>query len=175
MQFNFDPKGIDPIRRRAEVADTRLQLELRRMLLLMLKVAVPIFRAETPRGAHGGLARSTQGSRIIETPTGLRAAVLQNARSLDGYPYGAAVRGGTRPHFMPRRAIEGPLTEWAMAKLGLGRLEATRAAWGIARNISRRGTRANRYHVRALQKAMPQLRIIAQRFNRAFAAWIAGR
>lgn len=53
-------------------------------------------------------------------------------------PYSAYIEYGTDPHFMGRAGIEA-LTGWAKRKLSLSDKEAESAAWGIAKNIEKRG------------------------------------
>lgn len=51
--------------------------------------------------------------------------------------YAVPVELGTKPHFPPLQ----PLVEWVEVVLGLGGKEATNAAFAIARNISKKGTK----------------------------------
>jgi hypothetical protein len=180
VQITMRIENIDELRRRFANADDIILGELSRVALDSVNVGVPVVQEETPRGARGmgpgGLARSTQGSRPVRTEAGYMAAILQRARTPEGIPYGRFVRGGTRPHFLPRGAIEGPLTDWAQRKFGLTRVQATRRAYAVARTIGRRGTRANPYHIRARDRLMPTFqRILAEANGRIARLLMRGR
>jgi len=81
----------------------------------------------------------------------MRLEVRQSAFSPGGFPYGVAVREGTRPHFPPYRA----LIPWVIRKLGISNeKEAARVAYLVARKISRVGTPANPYHIHVVEENM---------------------
>lgn len=174
LEITMRLENVEELRRRFANSETIILAELSRVALDSVNQGVPVVQQETPKGARGmgggGLARSTQGSRPVRTEGGYMAAIMQRARSGEGFAYGVAVRGGTRPHFMPSRAINGPLTLWAQRKFGLSPVDARRRAWQVARKISRVGTRANPYHLRALTRLEPTFRNIlgeaAQRIAR---------
>lgn len=57
------------------------------------------------------------------------------------------VNSGTRPFMPPRYVVQGPLAYWVARKFGypLGSPQARRVAYLVARKISRRGIRAQRF------------------------------
>lgn len=59
--------------------------------------------------------------------------------------HAAHIEFGTKPHYLPRSAIDGELTHWAMRVLGLSEKEANKAAWGIAGKIAALGGEAQPY------------------------------
>jgi hypothetical protein len=59
--------------------------------------------------------------------------------------HAAHIEFGTKPHYLPRSAIDGELTRWAMRVLGLSEKEANKAAWGIAGKIAALGGEAQPY------------------------------
>ncbi len=105
-------------------------------------ILVPAVKLESPRGATGNLKNKTVGQ-VLGTNEDMRLEVRQSAFSKQ-FPYGIAVRMGTRPHFPPYRE----LIPWVTAKLHPEKPE--RVAFLIARKISKAGTTANPYHERVM-------------------------
>ena len=60
-------------------------------------------------------------------------------------PHAPYIEYGTKPHYLPRSAIDGELTKWAMRVLELSEKKANQAAWGIAGKIAAVGTEAQPY------------------------------
>ncbi len=119
---------------------------LNRTLRKVGQLMVPALKDYTPVGASHHLRNKTT-AQLIGTAEDMRLEIRQGARSDRGYFYGQAVRGGTRPHFPPYRA----LIPWVQAVLGVSAKQAPSVAFLVARKISKRGTAANQYHVRALE------------------------
>jgi len=108
---------------------------------------VPAIKSKTPIGATSKL-RNTTVYQVLGMAEDMRLEVRQSAFSPNRFPYGVAVRQGTRPHFPPIAA----LIPWVVKKLGIGdEKQARTVAFLIARKISRVGTAANPYHARAFQ------------------------
>jgi hypothetical protein len=109
---------------------------------------VPALKEKTPVGATGHLRNYTVYE-VIGTTEDMRLEVRQSAYSQDGYYYGVAVRGGTRPHFPPVRA----LLPWVIKKFGIGEeKQALKIAWAIAVKISKVGTKAQPYHIHVVEE-----------------------
>jgi len=120
------------------------------------KALVPPIKAETPIGATNHLRNKTV-SEVMGTAEDMRLEVRQSAFSPGGFPYGVAVRQGTRPHFPPIAA----LIPWVVKKLGIGDPKQARTvAFLIARKISRVGTKANPYHERVFQSQIGMIRTV---------------
>lgn len=102
-------------------------------------------KAYTPVAVTHALRNKTVAE-VLGTNEDMRLEIRQSAWSRD-YPYGAGIRMGTRPHFPPYRA----LIPWVKLRWGLSDELAPRAAYMLARKISREGTKDNPYHVRALE------------------------
>lgn len=128
---------------------------LNRALRRMGKTLVPAVKNETPQGATHRL-RNTTVAQVTGTAEDMQLEIRQSAFSPKGFPYGAAVRMGTRPHFPPPAA----LVPWVERKLGLEGAEAQRVARAIAFKISRVGTQPNSYHTRAFESSVGELRSI---------------
>lgn len=125
----------------------------------MGKLLVPSLKKVTPVGATSKLRNYTV-FQVLGTAEDMRLEVRQSAKSTSGYPYGAAVRGGTRPHFPPVDA----LIPWVRKKLGVPENRARSVAYLIARKISRVGTKPNPYHVDVVRQNMGELTSIARKW-----------
>ncbi len=148
-----------------ELVATRLN----RMLRQVGRLLVPALKAVTPRGATHHL-RNYTGFRVFPlptTPTGMaqRLEVRQSAQS-EGYFYGMAVIGGTRPHFPPYRA----LIPWVEAVLGVHGKRASSVAFLVARKISRVGTLPRPYHEQVLANNMANIQGIVDQEGAALSA-----
>ena len=117
------------------------------------KLLVPQIKAETPRGATNKLANSTV-FQVLGRAEDMRMEIRQSAFSTDGFPYGKAVRTGTKPHFPP---ID-PLIPWVMKKLGVAGSEAHQVAFLVARKISKVGTKAQPYHITVFNRNSSKLK-----------------
>lgn len=148
-----------------EGAGTHINGAINRMLRRIGQVAVPIVKAETPRGATGHLRNYTV-FQVIGGPTAQRMEVRQSARSRGGFFYGVAVRRGTRPHFPP----VDDLIPWVITVLGVAPDRARLVAFLVARKISRAGTRPNRYDRRAMRLLRPHISRIAAEESQRLAA-----
>ena len=67
--------------------------------------------------------------------------------------YAPYVEFGTRPHWPPPR----PIQLWVMKKLNVAQDQIRAVAFMVARAISRRGTRANRFMQRAFRQTKPMV------------------
>ena len=115
---------------------------------------VPEIKKETPIGATSKL-RNTTVYQVLGTSEDMRMEIRQSAFSPSGFPYGVAVRKGTRPHFPPIAA----LIPWVVKKLGISDAKQARTvAFLIARKISKVGTKPNPYHDRAFQSQVGMIR-----------------
>lgn len=110
----------------------------------------------TPQGAGAGSGLS--GSILAQPVTFFDGDVI----SLVGTSlnYAVPVELGTKPHFPPLQ----PLVDWVEVVLGLEGKEATSAAFAIARNISKKGTKG-KFMFRDGFKVSEQY--IKNRFNQA--------
>ena len=136
---------------------------LNRMLRRVGHLLVPALQAVTPVGATHHLRNAPYThSRIFPmtvSPTGMaqRMEVRQSARSKEGYFYGQAVIGGTRPHWPPSSQsgkFVSVLIPWINAVLGIYGRKADSVAFLIGRKMSRVGTQPNPYHERVLAENM---------------------
>ena len=169
--IEFDMMGLEEVRarfaRHREYVYGAMLTAFRRIG----HVLVPALKEETPVGATGNLRNKTV-FQIMGKTEDMRLEIRQSAFSSDGYPYGQAVRGGTRPHFPPYRA----LIPWVMKKLGIfPEKQAARVAFLVARKISRVGTPANPYHVKVLDSHLPDIQAIALEELDNMAARLAGK
>ncbi len=69
-------------------------------------------------------------------------------------PYAAVVELGSRPHWPPRKPLEG----WVQRVLGVPAREARRVAFLVARAISQRGTKAVRMFEEGRDASRPAVR-----------------
>jgi len=67
--------------------------------------------------------------------------------------YAMAVEFGSRPHYLPVKAINEDLTRWAHLVLGLNQKDANAAAWAISKKIAAVGTEAQPYLRPAVDEA----------------------
>lgn len=127
--------------------------------------APEIAQEELVRFMTAGVAH-LQGEVQQRTPTHrgtLRGSIIGQVRPLPGLgmegvvgtslAYAVPVELGSAPHMPP---VE-PLVDWAKSKLGLTGKAAESAAWGIARKIARRGTKAVRMFGDSLEANRAQL------------------
>lgn len=120
------------------------------------RILVPDLRRETPVGARGKL-RSSTVFQIMGRGREMRLEIRQSAFSPGGFPYGVAVREGTKPHFPPIAA----LIPWVVKKLGIGDPKQARTvAFLIARKISKVGTKPNPYHERVFTSNISMIKRI---------------
>ena len=142
-----------------------------RMLRRMGQQLVPAVKSETPKGASHRL-RNTTVFQVLGHAEEMTMEIRQSAFSPDGFPYGIAVRTGTRPHFPPYLA----LVPWVRKVLGItDEKQAPRVAFLVARKISQVGTVSNSYHLRALEATMPELRSIINEESSALADKLGGQ
>jgi len=152
--ITFTPVGWDELadkyRGSREVILRGMNTAFRRMG----KHMVTELKAYTPVGVTHNLRNKTVAE-VLGTAEDMRLEIRQSAWS-GSYPYGVGVRMSTRPHWPPYRA----LIPWVKLRWGLSDELAPRAAFLLARRISRVGTKANPYHVRALEANKEALREI---------------
>ena len=153
--IELEPIGFDELEKNFSHAREEVVITLNRMLRRSGKALLPALKKETPTGARNKL-RNTTTYQIMGKGGSQRLEMRQSAFSRNGFPYGAAVRSGTRPHFPPYRE----LIPWVERKLGVGGLMAPRVAYLIARKISRVGTKKNPYHERAYRSKVGELKHI---------------
>jgi hypothetical protein len=145
--------GLADLISRYKGSPTVLAVETNNMLRDIGRGMVPVVKRHTPTGATRRLRNGTVFT-VERIGFAQRMIIRQSARSPGGAFYGEFVREGTRPHFPPIEA----LIPWVMAKWGLAGEAARQGAYRLALAISRRGTKANRYHDRALQESRPFIR-----------------
>ena len=156
--YTFEIKGAKELHENLGRSREDVLASLNIALREIGKIMVPALQAATPIGATGRL-RNTTVFQVLGRAEDQRLEVRQAARSLNGYFYGGAVRGGTRPHFPPYRA----LIPWVIKKLSVSADEAPRVAFLVARKISRVGTKENPYHVDVVRKKMGDIeKIVTQ-------------
>jgi len=112
----------------------------------------PRVKAETPRGANHKLANTTV-YQVLGKVEDMRLEIRQSAFSQKGFPYGVAVRMGTRPHFPPIDA----LVPWVRAILHVPEERVRSVAFLVARKISRVGTEPNPYHIRVFEASQHEI------------------
>jgi hypothetical protein len=120
----------------------------------------PRIKAETPVGATHHLRNKTV-YQVLGRAEDMRMEVRQSAFSERGFPYGVAVRHGTRPHFPPIDA----LVPWVRVKLRVAEDRVRQVAFLVARKISKVGTKPNPYHARVVDRSMGELKEIMQEGN----------
>lgn len=101
----------------------------------------------TPVGATGLLRQSISA----REPRRLADQVIGEVGT--SIAHALPVELGTRPHFPPIR----PLADWAVAKLGVGRDQAERVGYLIARKIAQRGTKGAAMFAKAFQANRAQV------------------
>ena len=123
----------------------------------------PRIKDATPRGATNKLANNTV-FQVLGRAEDMRMEIRQSAFSDKGFPYGVAVRTGTKPHFPPIDA----LVPWVIKKLHVPRDRARSVAFLVARKISKVGTKPNPYHLRVWSREQDAvMRILRSRVGRA--------
>ncbi len=142
--LEFIPVGWDELVEKFGESREELLVFLNNVLRKFGKELVPEVKKETPYGAKGKL-RKTTVFQVIGKGDDMRMEIRQSSFSKKGFPYGVAVRLGTKPHFPP----SSELVPWVMAKLGVASQQAPGVAFLVARKISRVGTQPNPYHERA--------------------------
>ena len=152
--IEFEIKGLksleDNFKRAPEYMYGAILTALRRIG----KVMVPAVKSQTPVGATSKLRNSTV-FQVMGKGREMKLEVRQSAFSDTGFPYGVAVRLGTKPHFPPIEA----LIPWVKKKLGIGdEKEARTVAFLVARKISKVGTKGNPYHERVLRNQLGMIR-----------------
>lgn len=128
----------------------------------------PQIKEETPVGASHKL-RNTTVYQVLGKAVDMRMEIRQSAFSDKGFPYGVAVRAGSRPHFPPYEA----LIPWVRAKLHVAEERVRSVAFLVARKISRVGTKANPYHIRVFDRNVDHLKDIMKGACLEFVARIA--
>ncbi len=141
MEYLWEAKGHEKLVENLKAAPEVIALHLNRALRKASHILVPYLKSKTPVGATHHLRNYTVGQ-IQILADGQRLEIRQAAQSRKGFPYGVAVREGTRPHFPPYRE----LIPWVNAVLGVQGKRANSVAFLIARKISKYGTRPNPYH-----------------------------
>jgi len=156
--IEFDTHGFKELERNFNKAPEHFYGAILTAYRKIGKLLVPAVKAETPVGATRKL-RNTTVFQIRGRTEDLQLEIRQSAESGDGFPYGIAVREGTRPHFPPVAA----LIPWVKAKLGIvDDAEAGKVAFLVARKISRVGTKANPYHDRVLGSNVGEIKRIVR-------------
>ena len=146
----------------AEYRKVRVGMLVNTGLRALYRLLEPILKAATPVRT-GALRGSTKGQ--ILHASGARDQILsvrQEAKTKAGAYYGRFVREGTRPHvIVPRRP---------------GGILAFRVngEWVFTRRVNHPGTLANPYHLRAMEKARPQIEAIAGRMASDIVAIVTG-
>lgn len=112
----------------------------------------------------GALRDSVQIQRSNPKPFVFQAAVGTNLL------YALPMELGTKPYFMSRDAIEGPLTLWVQRKLGARPVEARSIAWAIAVTISRKGQKARHWFEEGVDAAKQSIaKVLDDGFRRVIA------
>ncbi len=155
--FEFSMVGDKELRRNFGQGREFMLGAMLKTLRRIGKLLVPEVKDETPEGATSKLKRSTT-FQVMGRAEDMWMEVRQSAFSPGGFPYGVAVRKGTKPHFPPIAA----LIPWVRRKLGIGdEKQARTVAFLIARKISKVGTKANPYHERVFRSNVGNIRRIA--------------
>lgn len=156
------------VQKRLEGSREVALIQLNKTLREIGSLLVPALRADTPVGASGDLNKKTV-FQVLGRGEDQTLEIRQSAKSGQSYFYGQAVRGGTKPHFPPSRALE----PWVRKKLGVPAPASFGVAFLIARKISQVGTRKNPYHLGVLKRMLPQIQAIVNKSGQALAARIA--
>lgn len=147
MKIAIDASDLADLRQAFARAPEIAQAELTRFMAAATAHLQTEVQERTPTNA--GTLRASIIGRVQPLPGGIGVeAVVGTALA-----YAIPVELGTQPHMPP---VE-PLIAWARSKLGLRGKAAERAAWGIARNIARRGTRPVRMFGDSLEANRAQL------------------
>lgn len=150
MEFLWEAKGHEKLVKGLNDSPRRIALHLNRVLRKVGKILIPYLQSKTPVGATHHL-RNAPFTHFVIHPVagGQRLVIKQSATSKKGFPYGVAVREGTRPHWPPS-SQEGKfvsvLLPWINAVLGISGKRADSVAYLIGRKMSRVGTQPNPYH-----------------------------
>ncbi len=154
--IEISPIGFDELTKKYSNSREVVLGTINRMLRRMGQSLVPSVKNETPLGASHKL-RNTTVFQVLGHGEEMSMEIRQSAFSPGGFPYGVAVRTGTRPHFPPYLA----LVPWVQKVLGVtDEKQAPRVAFLVARKISQVGTVSNPYHLRAMESTMPEIRSI---------------
>lgn len=154
-RFTVEVRGLDRIRENFARAELIYKGALNRTLRRIGKEVVPLLKNETP--VRTGKLKSTTIFTIEGGPDAQSLTIRQGARSIDGAFYGEFVREGTSAHIIkPKKA------------------KALRFQIGnrviFAKQVNHPGTRANKYHFRAMRIAKPKIDQIVIEENDRIAA-----
>ena len=154
-RISVEVKGLDRIARNFGQGDLIVRGAMNRMLRRIGKELRPVLKHHTPRRT-GKLANSTV-FQIQGAPDRQVLELRQGARSPGGAFYGEFVRKGTSPH------VIGPVrAKFLVFNVG-GKVI-------YARQVNHPGTRANKYHVRALRQSRSAIDGIVAEENDKIAA-----
>ena len=104
-------------------------------------------KEHTPTGATGLLRESIHAQKVRVRNNVVKGGVFT------AHPYAAAVEYGTRPHMPP----VAPIVPWVKVKFALSQPEqAIQIAYAIARKISKRGTKPQKFMQQAADHVRPE-------------------
>ncbi len=162
--LEMTPEGFDELERMFEKSPEVLNGAVLAIMRSIGRLLVPALKAETPVGATRRLRNTTVAQVRGRVVADLKVEIRQSAQSPNQFPYGRAVRGGTRPHFPPFRA----LIPWVESKLNVNPADAPGVAFVIARKISQVGTEPNPYHIKTFQSKVGEMdRIVSDEMAKA--------
>lgn len=156
--FEVIPYNFDKLQEKYSGAREVMLGKVNQALRQCGNTLVPPIKKETPVGATAKL-RNTTVYQILGKAEDMRMEVRQSAASKKGFKYGIAVRMGTRPHFPPIDA----LVPWVVKKLNVPMAEARSVAFLVCRKISRKGTKAQPYHLKVFKAYSQKIRSILRR------------
>jgi hypothetical protein len=165
--ITFEMRGIQELQDRLNRGDTIMKISLNDGLRAIGRLFVPTkgtgpLADETPKRT-GKLARSTF-FRITEKEL-QELIILQPAQTPEEYGamfYGWFVREGTEPHEIRPR-----LAKALHFFIGEDEIFATR--------VNHPGTKANPYHVRVLERLMPDVQGIVEQIGLRIVAYLSGK
>ncbi len=170
MEYKFSFTGHEKAMANSINARPYILVKLNETLRRIGHLLTPQIKEETPKGATGGLRNSTV-FQLLGRDEDQRLEIRQVRVSEGGFPYGTAVREGTRPHWPPYRA----LIPWVEAVLGISGKEGARVAFLVARKISRVGTEPNPYHQRVLERNTGEIQDIVENTGVSIIGHISGK
>ncbi len=154
-RYTVTVEGLDRIQENFARADVIVKGALNRTLRRIGKVLVPVLKSETP--VRTGKLKSTTIFTIEGGPDNQSLTIRQGARTIGGAFYGEFVREGTAPHVI--KPVKAKSLRFQIGDRVI-----------FAKQVNHPGTKANKYHLRAMRRAMSEINFIVADENNKIAA-----